>query len=96
METNGGGVFRSFDSGQVWTQSNRGLSSPYVLFLYAEGPYPYAGTRGGGALFTDQELFLGSRTMIYRSTDVGVTWEKEGLTEIELPVLALVTDPKGS
>ena len=57
-----GGVWKSSDSGQTWTASNRGLASLNIRAL-AMSPRDshilYAGTNGTG---------------LYRSTDAGTTW----------------------
>lgn len=45
--TNGGGVFRTTDSGATWTAANNGLTHPNVNWLTTDDTYLYAGTAGG-------------------------------------------------
>jgi hypothetical protein len=60
--TNGGGIFKSTDSGGTWAATNMGLTNLYVSALVIDPENPatlYAGTFYGG---------------IFKSTDSGGTW----------------------
>jgi photosystem II stability/assembly factor-like uncharacterized protein len=77
--TNGGGVFRSINGGDDWTQINRGLTFPNVTALAINPQTPstiYAGTPGGG---------------VYRSINGGDDWTKinKGLTFPNVTALAI-------
>ncbi len=56
----GAGIYRSFDSGKSWQQSNEGIKNPYILCLERINNTEYlAGTFNGG---------------IFKSNDSGLTW----------------------
>jgi photosystem II stability/assembly factor-like uncharacterized protein len=70
--TDGGGVFKSTDSGGTWAAANTGLTGPPVAALAINPATPatlYAGTAGGG---------------VFKSTDSGSTWvaANTGLTDL--------------
>ncbi len=59
--TNGGGVYKSIDSGATWTAKNAKLFTPFINTIAVHPTNPsivYAGTTGGG----------------FKSTDGGTTW----------------------
>ncbi len=73
----GGGVFKSTDSGSTWAATNAGLTNLIVQALAINPSTPstlYAGTDGGG---------------VFKSTDSGGTWANAGLSS----VFALAIDP---
>lgn len=82
--TNGGGVYRSLDTGATWTPANNGLNtstnSVNVSALVINPANPniiYAGTRGGG---------------VFRSDNAGASWTAvfTGLGTFADNVVALV------
>ena len=81
--TEGGGVFRSTDSGGSWSQVNTGLSNLNVTVLAIDPTTPstlYAGTYGGG---------------IFKSTNSGGSWSavNTGLSGSPSGIYALAVDP---
>ena len=57
--TQGGGVFRSTDSGTTWARANVGLTDTNVRAL---------------AIAPDGDVFAGTFSGVFRSTDDGDTW----------------------
>ena len=79
--TAGGGVFRSTDNGNVWTEINNGLTNTTVRALTINlGGDIFAGTDGGG---------------VFRSTDNGENWVEvnNGITNSR--VLGMATNSSG-
>ena len=77
--TDGGGVFKSTDSGGTWTPASAGLTNLYVYAFAINPANPatlYAGTLGGG---------------IFRSTNSGGSWAaaNRGLTNSYARALAI-------
>jgi hypothetical protein len=75
----GGGVFRSTNYGDSWTQANAGLGDKEVLALAASGEYLFAGTNSDG---------------VFVSTDRGGHWTSTGLKEGTITSLAIFS-PEG-
>jgi photosystem II stability/assembly factor-like uncharacterized protein len=82
-----GGVFKSVDGGATWTSASNGLPALFSarsLALAATSPFTiYAGgsrvdTNSGG---------------VYASKDGGTSWSAAGLTDINLEISALASDP---
>ncbi len=63
--TMGGGVYRSTDNGNSWTQVNNGLTMLHVYALTANSNYLFAGTYHDGNV---------SGQGVFRSSDNGQTW----------------------
>jgi uncharacterized repeat protein (TIGR02543 family) len=80
--TNGGGVFRSTDSGTTWVAVNTGFITNTLVASLAIDPLIstilYAGTNGSG---------------IFRSTDSGTTWVAVNTGLTDMYVLCLAIDP---
>jgi hypothetical protein len=77
--TNGGGVFKSVDSGENWVQKKVGLSDLNVQFLSIDPGTPatvYVGTNGGG---------------VFKSVDSGEHWvqKKAGLSDLNVQFIAI-------
>lgn len=70
------GVFRSLDSGKIWTPANNGLKSTIITHILPVGPLLYAATG-------DQGVFL--------STDSAKSWSEvnNGIAEKAIYALAL-------
>ena len=80
--TDGGGVFKSANGGENWSEANTGLTDTYVRALVIDPVTPdtlYAGTNYGGGVF--------------KSTNGGENWSmvNSGLTSTL--VMALAIDP---
>ena len=63
--TMGGGVYRSTDNGDNWTQVNNGLTMLHVYALTANSNYLFAGTYHNGNI---------NGQGVFRSSDNGQTW----------------------
>jgi len=63
--TMGGGVYRSTDNGNSWTQVNNGLTMLHVYAITANSNYVFAGTYHNGNI---------SGQGVFRSADNGQTW----------------------
>lgn len=71
-----GGVFRSTDKGDTWTEVfNNGLDNPFVPSLLVEGSSIYSGTDAG----------------VYESTDNGDTWTVMGVEGLDDPHIESLT-----
>ncbi len=84
----GGGVFRSTDNGDNWSQINTGLTLPYnnsPQSIYAL------------AIKNNDDIFAGSGGYVYRSSDNGDTWSQINLrvTAIAVIVHALAINSRG-
>jgi hypothetical protein len=75
--TAGGGICRSIDNGLTWVPVNNGLSGI--------GYYVYALT------VCNQQLFAGTHTGVYTSTNNGATWTLVGLGS-SVPILAFAVN----
>jgi len=91
-----GGVFKSTDGGGTWEAptltkayvSALAMTNAYVSTLAIDPLTPstlYAGTVAGAGLTP--------RTLIFKSTDAGATWNATGLADASNNVLALAIDP---
>jgi hypothetical protein len=79
--TNGGGVFKSVDSGKNWVPKKAGLSDLNVQFLAIDPGTPttvYAGTNGGG---------------VFKSVDSGENWVQKKAELSDPNVQFLAIDP---
>lgn len=80
--TNGYGVYKTINSGKVWTRMNHGLDTPFIKgpgALRVHPRYPttlFAGTQAGG---------------IYKSTNGAITWQR--VTAGERFVFGMAIDP---
>jgi photosystem II stability/assembly factor-like uncharacterized protein len=57
----GGGILRSTDDGATWTESNAGLTNPFVTAVAVDEQRSF--------------LYAGTAYTLYRSTDIGKTWQ---------------------
>ncbi|MCX7735681.1 MAG: T9SS type A sorting domain-containing protein [Candidatus Kapabacteria bacterium] len=72
----GGGIFRSFNSGQTWTEINFGLTNLFINAIeFDSSGVIYAGTNGGG---------------LFRSSNNGLSWTavNNGLTNLYVKAIA--------
>ena len=64
LEPGVGGIWKSTDNGDTWTQYNSGLGHPHIKSMHiTNNGYVYAGLSGGG---------------IYRSADNSESWTQLG------------------
>lgn len=63
--TDGGGIFRSEDDGTTWTQTNQGLTHPYVSSLVIDPD---------GRIFAGTGSLSAGGSGVFRSDDRGETW----------------------
>lgn len=61
----GGGVWRSSNQGKSWTQINNGIT-----------PTPNFGIQAGMLLADGHTLYLGTDTKLFRSDDLGESWQE--------------------
>jgi photosystem II stability/assembly factor-like uncharacterized protein len=57
----GGGMLRSTDDGMSWTESNTGLTNPFATAVAVDEQRSF--------------LYAGTAYTLYRSTDIGKTWQ---------------------
>lgn len=72
----GGGIFRSYNNGQTWTEINFGLTNLFINAIeFDSSGVIYAGTNGGG---------------IFRSSNNGLSWTavNSGLTNLYVKAIA--------
>ncbi len=79
--TQGGGLFKSIDSGVSWTAMNTGLTNSNIYSAAIDPATPttlYAGTNGGG---------------LFKSTDGGANWAAINVGLTNISVYSVVIDP---
>ncbi len=82
--TDSGGVYLSTDTGAVWTQTNSGLTNIHVYALSASP---------GGT--TGRNLFAGTSSGVFLSTDNGSSWNQNGLTNTSINAFAVSSNGAG-
>jgi photosystem II stability/assembly factor-like uncharacterized protein len=73
------GIMKSSDGGDSWIEVNRGLMATSATTLHID-------RRGN--------VWAGTTSGLYRSTNKGATWKKNNLNDFEVPIGAIVTTPK--
>jgi ligand-binding sensor domain-containing protein len=81
--TTTGGVFRSTDNGDTWTQINTGLNSAYIIMglTVNKSGHVFAASYGGG---------------IYRSTDNGTSWAQMNTSLKDTSANCFALHPNGN
>ncbi len=83
MGTSGGGIYKSTDFGQTWTQFNTNLGGMYVYGIVVDPS-------------NSNSVFAATNTGVYHSANKASAWNPPGTGLPNAPVLSLLINPKGS